>query len=83
MPEGPFSFGLFKVKGLKRTIFRFQLLDGQTVRVENSGKVFLLDSETSNAGREIELLIPEKKVKQYEKDITYLIKESRTVKIIK
>lgn len=82
MPDGPFSFGLFKAKGLKRTIFQFQFLDGQTVRVENSGKVFLLDSETCNTGKEIELLISGEKIKQYEKEIACLIKKGKTANII-
>lgn len=79
MPDNePFAFGLFKVKGLNRTIFRFQYLNGKTVKVENVGEVFLLDSETSKTGKIINLKLTDDKVKQYEKDIMFLIQEGMT-----
>jgi len=68
-----FEYGLFKVKGLQRTIFRFQYLDDGNVKVENEGTAFHLDSELGSAGREIKLKLTGDKVKRYEQEIAYLI----------
>jgi hypothetical protein len=73
MPDDEPSYGVFKVKGLNKTVFRFQYFNDKTVCVENRGSVFLLDSENSNTGKEIDLKLSQDQVEKYERDIKYMI----------
>ncbi|MDQ0257958.1 hypothetical protein J2S74_005421 [Evansella vedderi] len=77
MPDDEtFAYGIFKIKGLSKVLFRFQYFDGKTVRVENQGSVFLLDSETSSTGKEIDLKLSQEEVEKYERDIQFMIENN-------
>jgi hypothetical protein len=77
MPDDePFSYGIFKVKGLNMTIFRFHYFDGKTIRVENRGTAFLLESENGSTGKEIDLKLSQDKIEKYEFDIKFMLENN-------
>ncbi|QOR65783.1 hypothetical protein IM538_18535 [Cytobacillus suaedae] len=77
LPYGINEYGLFKIKGLKRTLFRFRY-DEQIVIVDKNSLIFILDSETSDKGQVGNITLSDEQVKIYENEITYFIKKGMT-----